>query len=106
MARIFNTTITANGDTTIPLKNIRDNRSIYSVYLSGGFGGGTVTAFINADGTNDIAITDAAGVAISLTDDGMFNFEANSDPIDPVKLIITTAGATTPTINAKIYDIT
>ena len=105
MAKIFSTTVTGDGDTTIPLKNVRGkDRHIYTVYLSGGFGSGTVTAFINADGTNDIAIKDAAGVAISLTDDGQFNFEANSDPVDPVKLVITVAGSTNPTINVKVYD--
>ena len=105
MSLIFTTSITADGDTTIPLKNIRSkDRHVYTVYLSGDFGSGTVTAFINADGTNDIAIKDAAGVAISLTDDDMFNFEANSDPATPAKLVITLGSATAPAINLNVMD--
>lgn len=105
MALIFTTSIIVDGDTTVPLKNIRSkDRHIYSVYLSGTFGSGTVTAFINADGTNDIAILDAAGVAISLTADGMFNFEANSDPQSPAKLVITVAGSSAAAINLNVMD--
>lgn len=109
MARIFTETIILDGDKTIPLHNKRGRgRQIYTVYLSGGFGGGTVTALLNADGANDIPIKDSAGAAISLTVNDMFNFEANSGPGtdsgDVVKLIITTTGATAPTINLNVYD--
>ena len=107
MTKIFTTSITANGDTTIPLKNARDkDRHIYTVYLSGTFGSGTITAFINVDGTNDIPIKDAGGVAVSRTADDMFNFEANSDPQDPAKLIITMAGSTNAALNLNVYDNT
>lgn len=105
MARILNTTIEANGDTIISLKNVRGrSRTIYSVYASDDFGGGTITAFLRADGTNDIAIKDAGGTAISFTDDETFNFEAYSDPANPVKLVITLAAATSPSINLNVFD--
>ncbi|QDP62938.1 MAG: hypothetical protein Unbinned5081contig1002_43 [Prokaryotic dsDNA virus sp.] len=98
-------TITADGSTTIPLKNVRGkDRTIYSVYLSDDFGSGTVTAFLEADGTNNIAIKDAAGVAISLTDDDVFNFEAYSDEKSPVNLVITLTGSSSPSINLNVYD--
>lgn len=105
MARIISTTITADGSETNNLKNIRaKDRNVYTVYVSGTFGSGTVTAFLQADGTNNIPILDAGGTAISLTADGMFNFEAQSDENYPVKLVITLAGATTPSINLNVYN--
>lgn len=105
MADIFSTTITADGDTTVPLKNVRGkSRTIYSVYISGDFGGGTVTAFLNADGTNDIPIKDASGIAISLTDDDVFNFEAYSKEQNPVNLVITVASSTAASINLRVCN--
>lgn len=105
MARTISTTITADGSEINNLKNLRtDKRNVYSVYVSGTFGGGTVTAFLQADGTNNIAILDAGGNAVSLTADGMFNFEAQSDENYPVKLVITLAGATSPSINLNVYN--
>lgn len=111
MARVFTTIITADGDTTVPLHNARGkDRHIYTVYLSGDFGTGTVTAFLNADATNDIPIKDAVGAAISVTDDDMFNFEANSgsgtNNGDKVDLVITTASSTAASINLNVYDNT
>lgn len=104
MARFFETIITVDGNTTIPIHNNRGkDRQIYTVYLSGDFGGGTLTALLEADGSNNIAIKDAAGTAISLTDDDVFNFEANSDDAqDPINLILTLTGATAPTINVSV----
>ena len=97
--------LTADGDTTIPLKNIRGkDRTIYTVYASNDFGGGTVTAFVKADGTNNIAIKDSAGTAISLTDDDAFNFEAYSDEQNPFSLFITLASYTNPDINLRLFD--
>lgn len=105
MARIWTEQITADGDITVPLKNHRRGTDqSYTVVISGGFGSGTVTAFVNADGTNDVAIKDAGGTAISLTAGDSFNFVANSDATNPLKLVITTASSTTPTINVNVYD--
>lgn len=104
MAEIYTTTITANGSETIPLKNYRGARRIYSVFASGNFGGGTITSFLQADGTNNIAIKDSAGVAISFTDDETFNFESYSDSNQPVKLVVTLAGATSPSVNLRVCD--
>lgn len=105
MALIRSTTITAAGSTTIQLFNKRGkDRNIYSVALSGTFGGGTVTAFLRCDGANTIAIKDNSGVAISLTAADVFNFEMNSDATNPVALIITLTGGSAQSINLRVYD--
>ena len=104
MARFFTTTLTADGTTTVPIHNNRgQDRQIYSVYISGTFGSGTVTAFLQADGTNNIAILDASDAAISLTANGMFNFEANSDDYEnPIKLVLVLAGSSGASINYSV----
>lgn len=107
MALISSTTITADGTTTIDLENYRGVRNIYSVYLSDDFGGGTVTANLLSprSGAVAIPIKDASGVAISLTDDGMFNFEAQSGGSqNPVKLQIVLAGASSPSIKLDVCN--
>lgn len=105
MARIYTTTITAAGDTTIPLFNKRGkDRNIYTVGISGTFGGGTVTVFLITDGTNKIAMRDNTGAAISLTSAGVFNFEANSDPINEVSLVVTLTGGSAQSINLRVFD--
>jgi hypothetical protein len=108
MARIEYETLTASGNKIITLNNIRGKRNIYTVQLFGGFGGGTVTAFINGAGTagdgttDDIAILDAEGVAISKTAKTAFDFECNSDPVHPNKLKIILTGATNPTLTIRV----
>lgn len=105
MSLINSTTITAAGSTLISLPNKRGkDRNIYSVALSGTFGGGTVTAFLRCDGTNNIAIKDNSGVAISLTAGDVFNFEMNSDAMNPVYLVITLTGGSAQSINLRVYD--
>lgn len=111
MARLAQTTLTASGNTIITLSNERGNRNIYTVQIWGTFGGGTVTAFTNGAGTagsgttDDIAIQNAAGVAISLTSKGSFDFECNSDPMHPNVLKIILTGATNPSLVVRVDNV-
>ena len=105
MALKHKETITANGSVTLRLKNIRSNRNIYSVFVGGTFGGGTITALLSGDDTNYVAIKDASGDDVSFTEGGIFNFEVLSDSLQQVmKLRITLAAATSPDINLRVYD--
>lgn len=105
MARIINQSITGNGTSEYNLKNIRrGERNTYTACVSGTFDSGTITAFVKADGTNNIAILDASGNAVSFTENGVFNFEANSDQSYPLKLVIVLAGATSPSINLNVFN--
>ncbi len=105
MALKNSSTLTADGSVTFPLSNIRSNRNIYSVFVGGTFGGGTITALLSGDDTNYVAIKDASGDAVSFTEGGIFNFEVLSDSTKQVmKLRITLATATAPAINLRIYD--
>lgn len=105
MAQSFSITITASGTTSIPFQNHRGMRNIYSVYAGGTYGGGTLTAVIvPLSGMTGIAVKDQSGNAISLTSDGMFNFEAQSDYKNPCVLNIVLSGATTPSIKLVVND--
>jgi len=114
MARIYNTTLTADGNAIISLKNKRkDTREIYTVHVYGTFGGGTVTAFTNPAGaasaaagtTNDISIKNAYGTDISSTVKFSFDFECNSDPTNPIALKFVLAGATSPSLTIRVDDV-
>ncbi len=112
MARIEYETLSASGNVIIKLSNIRGKRNVYTVQLFGTFGGGTVTAFINGAGrtsvaggtTDDIAILDAEGTAISKTAKSAFDFECNSDPTNPNFLKIVLSGATSPALVIRVDD--
>jgi hypothetical protein len=107
MALIHSSTITADGTTTINLQNYRGVRNTYSVYLSDDFGGGTVTALLLSPRTGAVAIPipDASGVDVSLTDNGVFNFEAQSGGSqNPVKLQIILTGASDPSIKLDVCN--
>lgn len=120
MANIYNETITASGNIVIPLDNHRrDLPQKYTVHLYGGFGGGTVTAFLNPAGkvsaeagtTDDIAILDGGntGTAISKTAKYTFNFECNSGSglnLTPTVLKLILTGATTPTLKVRVDSAT
>ncbi len=113
MARIYSTALTASGNAYITLENTRGNRNIYTVHLYGSFGGGTVTAFTNPAGltsaqggtTDDIAILDASGTAISKTSKASFDFECNSDPVHPIILKFVLAGATSPSLTVRVDNV-
>lgn len=115
MAQIYpgnigNTGLTADGNIIIPLFNVKGVRSVYTVHIYGTFGGGTVTAFTNPAGaasaaaatTNDVAILDVSGAAISKTAKASFDFECNSDPISPTVLKIVLAGSTSPALTVRV----
>lgn len=113
MAKVWNATLTASGNSIMPLFNHRGTRNIYTVSLYGGFGGGTLTAFTNPAGvasatggtTNDIAILDSIGVAISKTAKATFNFECNSDPQNPQALKFVLSGATNPSLTIRVDNV-
>lgn len=113
MARIWNETLTASGNSICSLANTRGNRNIYTCHVYGTFGGGTVTVFTNPAGvasaaagtTNDIAILDATGTAISKTTKFSFDFECNSDPINPIALKFILAGATNPSLTIRVDNV-
>lgn len=104
-------TLTANGSLFFTLENNSNGqRNIYTVHVCGTFGSGTVTAFTNpvslldsaGSATYDVAILDSAGDAISLTSNGSFNFECNSDSVQPTTLRIKIAGATSPSVQVIV----
>lgn len=113
MAVIWNSTITASGNTIMNLNNTRGVRNIYTVHATGTFGGGTLTLFTNPEGsvaaaagtTYDVALLDALGNPISYTSNGAFDFECNSDPEHPTVLKVILTGATSPSLKLKVCDI-
>lgn len=111
MARLAYETLTASGNKIITLSNTRGCRNIYTVQIFGTFGGGTVTAFTNGAGTaasgttDDIAITNSSGSAVSLTSKGSFDFECNSDQTHPNVLKIVLAGATNPSLIIRVDNV-
>jgi len=112
-ADINGTGFAADGSIVIPLYNTPGYRNIYTVHLYGGFGGGTVTAFTNPAGvasaksatTNDVAILDATGTAISKTVKASFDFECNSDNKNPVALKLVLTGSTSPSLIVRVDNI-
>ena len=113
MARIWNETLTASGNSILALLNHRSTRNTYTVHVYGTFGGGTLTAFTNPAGkvsaaaatTNDIAILDSVGAAISKTAKASFEFNCNSDPQNPVALKFVLAGATSPSLTIRVDNL-
>jgi hypothetical protein len=103
-------TITADGSVVIPLKNIRGVRNVYTVHLYNSFGGGTLTAYTNPTGATsaaagtgaDVQITDSAGSPISKTSAASFNFECNSDSVNPTVLKLKLAGSSSPALNYTV----
>lgn len=112
-ANIGATGLTADGNIIIPLLNTPGYRNVYTVQVYGTFGGGTVTAFTNPAGvasakaatTNDIAILDASGTAISKTTKASFDFECNSDNLSPVAFKLVLAGSTNPALTVRVDNI-
>lgn len=114
MARLLDTTVSANGNTDITWKPARKetpNRATLYVFGGGGnnFGSGTVALQISPDGgTNAVPFRDQSGTAVQFTDDGFVNFEvyANANPIsgEVVKIRLALTGATSPTIRYIIDD--
>jgi len=120
MSKIFNATLRNNEVLVIPLKNTKPRRGVlkhqvgkaneYTVHVTGGFGGGTVTAFTNPQGveaakagtTHDVAIRDTLDVAVSLSAARVFNFRCNSDDADPVVLKLVHAGGTGGTVHVRV----
>jgi hypothetical protein len=115
MARVLDTTVSADGNTDISWKPARKetpNRATVWVYGGGGndFGSGTVTLQGSPDGgTTFIDIPDQAGTAITFTADGVTNFElyGNADPVssEVVQIRLALAGSTSPTIRYIIDDV-
>ena len=106
MARIFNTTLTANGTTSsINLQNVRGiSDNTYTVSVWGTFGSGTVTITASPDGgTTDIPLLDNAGAALTFTANGIRNFLLNSDPTHPLSVSATLTGSTNPSIQISIF---
>ena len=114
MARILDTTVSADGNTDLtwkPLRKDTPNRATVWVYGGGGnnFGSGTVTLQASPDGgTTFIDIPDAGGTAVTFTADGVSNFEiyANGDLTTGkvVQLRLAVSGSTSPTIRYIIDD--
>ncbi len=113
MARIWNATLTASGNSIVNLTNHRGCRNIYTVHIYGTFGSGTVTVFTNPEGavdaaagtTNDIAVLDSGGTAISKTAKASFDFECNSDPENPIALKFILSGATNPSLRIRVDNV-
>ncbi len=112
-ANIGNTGLSADGSIIIALRNTAGYRNVYTVHIYGTFGGGTVTAFTNPAGvasakaatTNDIAINDANGTPISKTAKDSFDFECNSDELNPVAFKLVLTGYTSPALTVRIDNV-
>jgi len=115
MARVLDTTVSADGNTDITWKPARKetpNRATVYVFGGGGndFGSGTVTVQVSPDGgTTFIDIPDQSGTAITFTANGVTNFElyGNGDPISTgsVQIRLALAGSTAPTVRYVIDDV-
>ncbi len=103
---------TASGTIVVPLVNSNKSDNYYTVHLVGNFGGGTVTAFTNPLGaveakattTYDVALLDAAGLAISKTANAAFRFGCDSDVNTPSVLKLILSGATSPNLIVTVCD--
>ncbi len=101
-----------NGVIIVPLVNSTKSDNYYTVHLVGDFGSGTITAFTNPLGaveaksttTYDVALLDAAGVAVSKTGNAAFRFGCDSDVHIPAVLKLILAGATAPNIIVRVCD--
>lgn len=108
MARILDTTVSADGNTDETWASNRSetpNRGTIYVFGGGGddFDFGVVSVNVSPDGgTTFMAMLDQSGTAITFSADGFINFElyASNDPILAKRTVIrlTLAGATTPTV--------
>ena len=115
MARILDTTVSADGDIDLnwePARKEMPNRGTIHIFGGGGndFGGGTVAVQVSPDGgTTYFNLLDLQGNAISATTDEMNNFElyANGDTISAkkVKIRLALTGSTNPTIRYIIDNI-
>lgn len=108
MSIVTNKTLAATGTTRVNLSNHRGERNIYTVFLSGTFGGTTATIFTNGLGNgltaNDCPLDDATGTPLSITANTSFNFEANS-AIDAItELVVTLTGGTGISLNLLVKD--
>lgn len=100
-------TLTIDGNETV-LLNAKNKRTgidpIYTAYVYGDFGGGTVSVSLSPDGgTTDITAIDS-GSAVNITSDEARNIIVNSDESNPVQIRFTMAGATNPDVTVKVYD--
>lgn len=100
-------TLTIDGNETV-LLNAKNKRTgiepIYTAYVYGDFGGGTVTISLSPDGgTTDITAIDS-GSTVTLTAAEARNIVVNSDEAEPVQIRFTMAGATNPDVTVKVYD--
>ena len=115
MARILDTTVSANGNTDRDWKPARKNmpnRGTIWVFGGGGnnFGSGTVTLQGSPDGgTTFMDILDQLGVAVTFTVDGVSNFElyASGNLVTAERVLIRLAltGSTSPTLRYIIDDL-
>lgn len=115
MARILDTTVTADGNVDISWESARKetpNRATVYVFGGGGndFGSGTVSLLVSPDGgTTFMPVLNQAGTAVTFTADGAINYEiyANGDPIasSTVKIRLLLTGSTAPTVRYIIDDI-
>jgi hypothetical protein len=82
----------------------RDGSGRYTAFVTGTFGGGTATPQLSPDGgTTWVTIQDAAG-DVTFTENGAFNFEVFSDPIQPIEFSVNLTGATSPNITIVVTD--
>ena len=111
MALILNQAITADGSTgTATIINPNNGISPYqNVAMSGGFGGGTATVELSNDGGSTwFDATDSSG-SVALAAPGMVRLfgvgNANIDAANTIKMRVTVAGSTAPTLKITITDV-
>lgn len=104
------TNITSATTTEVAICNKPRNADLYlaKIYISGTFGGTTVTLLSSPDnGTTKVPLLDPfTGTAYSITADGQVNFEsgAGSTNSDAERIYVTTTGGSGIDIDVAVFD--
>ena len=107
MALLKSTTLIADGNTDIPLKNkVAGIENTYTIGASGDFGSGAITISLSVDGGTTFITDIAASSPVTFTDDFLRTFGPfNSDEMNPVILRVGLASSTNPDIDLRVYNV-
>jgi len=78
-----------------------------TVFVTGGFGGGTTTIQASPDGgTTKVTLKDVAGNVVSITEDDVYNIRLGyaGKLGEEIEIYATMAGATAPAVNIAAFD--
>lgn len=81
------------------VKRVNGTKYAASIYIAGGFGGGTLTLHASIDnGATLIPIKDSAGAAISVTVNDLFFIELGGGQDEDEQIYATLSGSTAPSL--------